>query len=400
MHESVLQFVATAVTKLGLRQADVVELGSYDVNGTTRPFFDGGTYTGVDMRTGPGVDVVADAHQVPLDDETADVVVCCEMLEHDTDPTATFATIARLLRPDGVLLLTTRSPGYPLHEYPHDLGRFTGPDIEALAEPAGLGVADLIADPQVPGVFAVCRKISSGKGRAGVGPAAARPRRPGTVQMGWCSSGQLEVEFVAAKDSTFASDRNAAHVLIDEPADITGGPRLSTLRTAIVDLFLAGPAEWLWLVDADMAWEPADLYRLLAAADPHRRPVVGGLCFGTVRGGGPFWPVLWRRVDGKLTCWASYPRGQIIPVAAASCAFVLIHRSVFTRLDDGSPEPWFPDQYHPGEGDVIEADIQFFLRCEAAGIPVHVHTGARIRHKKPQFLDEDLFDLVLALQET
>src|SRR3954451_3931639 len=38
--------------------------------------------------------------------------------------------------------------------------------------------------------------------------------------------------------------------------------------------------EWLWWVDADMGFEPDTLTRLLDAADPDARPVVGALCFG------------------------------------------------------------------------------------------------------------------------
>src|SRR5690606_27806966 len=54
MHESVLAWVAGQVHARGLAALDVIELGSYDVNGSVRPLFVG-DYTGIDMRPGPGV---------------------------------------------------------------------------------------------------------------------------------------------------------------------------------------------------------------------------------------------------------------------------------------------------------------------------------------------------------
>ena len=40
----------------------VLEIGSYNVNGSIRAFFPNANYTGVDLCDGPGVDIVSSGH--------------------------------------------------------------------------------------------------------------------------------------------------------------------------------------------------------------------------------------------------------------------------------------------------------------------------------------------------
>src|SRR5712691_12862820 len=66
---------------------------------------------------------------------------------------------------------------------------------------------------------------------------------------------------------------------------LESGPNISTGRNLIVREFLEDNlAPWLFMCDTDM-WFPADTAdRLIAAADPADRPVVGALCWSLVRG--------------------------------------------------------------------------------------------------------------------
>lgn len=95
--------------------ADVVELGSCNVNGTIRPLFrEARSYLGVDVRPGPDVDLVDDATYHGAD-ASYDIVVSCEMLEHAPHPKAIIRNCYRILRPGGYLLLTAASE----HRAPH-----------------------------------------------------------------------------------------------------------------------------------------------------------------------------------------------------------------------------------------------------------------------------------------
>lgn len=157
MHASVYEWVGRQVTALGIADADVLEIGSLNVNGTVRDWFTG-EYLGIDVVDGPGVDLVISSHEM-YEKPPFDVVVCCEMLEHDSDPQATFHAIYGSLRPGGYALVTTRSEGFPIHHEP-DYFRFSQADIHALAYTAGLDIVTIEDDPQPghPGVFAALTK--------------------------------------------------------------------------------------------------------------------------------------------------------------------------------------------------------------------------------------------------
>jgi SAM-dependent methyltransferase len=69
-------------------------------------------------------DIVADAHHLPFADETFDVVICTEVLEHLHTPEQAMSEFRRVLKPGGRLLLTTRFI-FPLHDVPGDYYRYT-----------------------------------------------------------------------------------------------------------------------------------------------------------------------------------------------------------------------------------------------------------------------------------
>jgi ubiquinone/menaquinone biosynthesis C-methylase UbiE len=62
-------------------------------------------------RNGNGVRLVqADAHNLPYADESFDIIISCETIEHLLDPLAALKEMARVCRDDGLIYLTT--PNY------------------------------------------------------------------------------------------------------------------------------------------------------------------------------------------------------------------------------------------------------------------------------------------------
>jgi SAM-dependent methyltransferase len=113
MHVAAYAFIAEALRRHGRPTGLVVEIGGKDINGSVRPLF-GEPYISVDVRPGPGVDVVGDgATYAPL--EPAGCVVCCEVLEHTADAQAICANAVSMLVPGGVLLLTAAGEGRAPH---------------------------------------------------------------------------------------------------------------------------------------------------------------------------------------------------------------------------------------------------------------------------------------------
>jgi ubiquinone/menaquinone biosynthesis C-methylase UbiE len=79
---------------------------------------------GLDFVKGEGVNIIADAHHLPLRSATFSMVLTTEMLEHVQDPQRVVDEIERIVKPGGQVILTTRFV-FPIHESPFDFYRFT-----------------------------------------------------------------------------------------------------------------------------------------------------------------------------------------------------------------------------------------------------------------------------------
>lgn len=92
---------------------NVLDVGSLNVNGTNRDLFHGGSYTGIDVIAGPGVDVVCPVHMYrggPFN-----TIISTEALEHDRYAEQSLCRMIDLLTPDGLLLLTCATVGRAEH---------------------------------------------------------------------------------------------------------------------------------------------------------------------------------------------------------------------------------------------------------------------------------------------
>lgn len=182
MHDSVRVWLAEVLRREDVEGRHVMEVGSYDVNGSVRPGVEALvplSYVGIDMRSGPGVDMVADAADLPsLFPAGPDVVIAASTLEHAPDWKAALSGIVTVLAPGGVLLVTVPSPGYPYHGYPGDYWRFSPETMREITEAAGLVVEDLRPDPAIQGAFVKARK-----------PAGWVP--PGNLAAAWDAVGDV-----------------------------------------------------------------------------------------------------------------------------------------------------------------------------------------------------------------
>lgn len=110
---------------------NVIELGSMNICGTVRDFFDDCKYTGVDWREGAGVDVVSLVHDLNLG-QRFDVVISASMLEHDPYWKLSLDKMVELLAPHGILLLSWGAAENVTHH------EGTAPDGKFHSLPAGL----------------------------------------------------------------------------------------------------------------------------------------------------------------------------------------------------------------------------------------------------------------------
>jgi SAM-dependent methyltransferase len=104
----------------------------------------GARYVGADVHqnTAGSVAFRCAADAVPLRRRSADLVLCTEVVEHVPDPARALAELARVLRPEGLAVVTTPFL-YPLHEEPWDFQRLTRYQLARLAAAAGFTVEHL-----------------------------------------------------------------------------------------------------------------------------------------------------------------------------------------------------------------------------------------------------------------
>jgi SAM-dependent methyltransferase len=121
--------VASPLIEIGARAAEG-QAGMADV----RSIFRADVHIGCDIRPGPGVDRIEDVHHLSFEDDSAGTVVALETLEHVADPIRAVEEMHRILRPGGVLAISSVM-FFPIHEHPSDYWRFTPQGFELLLAP-------------------------------------------------------------------------------------------------------------------------------------------------------------------------------------------------------------------------------------------------------------------------
>jgi SAM-dependent methyltransferase len=91
----------------------VLEVGSLNVNGTIRDFFEAIEYVGVDVGAGPGVDLVCKGEDLDYAANSFDVTVSAECFEHNPGWAATFQNMWRMTKKH--VMITCASEGRPEH---------------------------------------------------------------------------------------------------------------------------------------------------------------------------------------------------------------------------------------------------------------------------------------------
>lgn len=93
----------------------ILEVGSLNINGSVRQYFSNCDYTGLDVGPGRGVDVVCPGEDFVAPSGHFDVVISCEAMEHNPNWRLTWLNMIRMLKPDGLMVLTCASIGRRQH---------------------------------------------------------------------------------------------------------------------------------------------------------------------------------------------------------------------------------------------------------------------------------------------
>lgn len=82
------------------------------------------TYQTLDIRKEIEPDICGSIYEIPMKNESVDIIIATEVLEHCYAPQKAIDEIYRILKKSGVCILSTRFI-YKIHGSPHDYYRFT-----------------------------------------------------------------------------------------------------------------------------------------------------------------------------------------------------------------------------------------------------------------------------------
>ena len=116
-HQEQLEFIETLSKHFPqfFLKVKVLEIGSLDINGSIRKFFDQCEYIGIDVAEGNGVDVVCQGQNYDDPDNSFDHVISCETMEHNPYWKETFTNMVRLCRPGGLVTMACATSGRGEH---------------------------------------------------------------------------------------------------------------------------------------------------------------------------------------------------------------------------------------------------------------------------------------------
>lgn len=139
----------------------ILEIGSYDLNGSLRPFIESlepAEYVGIDILEGSGVDIMCNAEDLldKFGKERFDIVVSTELLEHVLNWRKVISNIKNVCKSSGVILITTRSFGFNYHAFPYDFWRYELDDMKTIF--SDCDIVSLQKDPKEAGIFIKAKK--------------------------------------------------------------------------------------------------------------------------------------------------------------------------------------------------------------------------------------------------
>jgi hypothetical protein len=166
------------------------------------------------------------------------------------------------------------------------------------------------------------------------------------------------------------------------------GARINRVRNQLIKDFLAGPTEWMWMVDTDMDIPHDALTTLLHTAEKNGRKCVGAL--------GYIWnpehdppimaSIVYTNEDDDTYVYNRPPPLDTLVEADSTGFFcLLVHRSVLEKMGEfyaGLNMPWInePDL---GADKAIGPDMEFFRRMkEATGVTPLITTHVACDHLK------------------
>lgn len=219
-----------------------------------------------------------------------------------------------------------------------------------------------------------------------------------TVAIGWCDNGTTDGKFTEGlMTAVIAGGANGMPIHTSMRVQ---GNQIGRQRQVLWDYWADKvKTDWLLWVDSDIVLTVDVMQKLWQTADKHHRPVVSGVYFISKENEGTLmrpYPVLFNDVsEFQIQYVHPLPDNEVIKCDSAGFGLVLMHKSVIEKMRTAHPnQSMFMETAASNNDDqFVGEDIVFFRKMKAAGVPLHAHTGARVKHMKRFSLDADYYNM-------
>ena len=163
MRQSVFNYIKWVIEGIPFEEPILDTCAGWEPN-YYQSLFPGKRYVKQDFQDfdPPCIDIICNiCNMSPIPDESFGLVLNLESLEHISNPQKAIDEIHRVLRPNGLLILTTVMH-FKIHRYPKDYWRFTPHGVELLLRRFKILDCTLEGSEEWPiGIWATAQKTSS-----------------------------------------------------------------------------------------------------------------------------------------------------------------------------------------------------------------------------------------------
>lgn len=217
-----------------------------------------------------------------------------------------------------------------------------------------------------------------------------------TVAIGWCDNGLVDGKFTEGLMNAVIT--GGANKMPISTSIRVQGNQIGRQRQVLFDYWADKlKTDWLLWVDSDIVLTADVMQKLWATADKHHRPVVSGVYFISKESESALmkpYPVLFNDVsEFQIQYVHPLPDNEVIKCDSAGFGLVLMHRSIVAAMRSAHPgQSMFTETAASSNDDeFVGEDIVFFRKMKQAGVPLHAHTGALVKHMKRFSLDYDYY---------
>ena len=215
------------------------------------------------------------------------------------------------------------------------------------------------------------------------------------VYIAWCDNGMTDGYFVEGLVNTLIKSQSNGGIQFAGFARAQG-IQIAKQRQGIMEAWKESTIDWMLWVDSDVVITPQIINDMWEVADKDKAPVLSGVYFTFWRPEGTSVPTPVPTIfnideKGVSTPVHPLPENTLIEVGYIGMGLVLMHRSIFKKLDPLFNGLYFDESMKPG-GIFMSEDGSFCAKLREAKIPILVHTGIIAQHMKRFAVDQHYYN--------